>query len=273
MIKQYRFSFFDVETTGLSSYYSDRICEVGILQCDGFDIVKSYKTLVNPQRNISSGASAVNGITNDMVKEAPVFGKVAKEILQMLEGTIIVCHNTRFDMQFLQNELELLRIPMINNKTIDTLQIARKYFEFPSNSLPNIAGYLKLKSDNFHRALDDVHTTRNVLMHFSGELSKKGIDISECIFDLRACLPYVEKSKHPPAVVPPEIEELINKKKKITIEYISASGEITQRIVEPKQLTYQSDYLYLIGYCYLRGEERIFRLDRIIKMKPAGRGK
>lgn len=63
--------FLDVETTGLSSSYGDKICEIGFLKCRGDKVIDSFETLINPKRPISPGASAINGITDDMVVDAP----------------------------------------------------------------------------------------------------------------------------------------------------------------------------------------------------------
>lgn len=168
--------FFDVETTGLSPDCGDRVCEIGILQCNGPNTEHEYRSFVNPERSIAPEASAVNGITDEMVKDAPLFCELVDKLLELFKDAIIVCHNAPFDMGFLEYELKLMGRPMINNEIIDTLGIARKYFRFPSNSLPNIAGHLDIKIQQKHRALADVHTTYKILMYFLGELSHCGFD-------------------------------------------------------------------------------------------------
>src|SRR3989338_7978764 len=72
-LKDYTFSFFDVETTGLSSQNGDRICEVAILKYKNEKIIDTFQTLINPLRPISEGALAVNGITPRMLKGKPLF--------------------------------------------------------------------------------------------------------------------------------------------------------------------------------------------------------
>lgn len=171
--------FLDVETTGLSPAYGDRICEIGILQCKGFQIEEEYGTLVNPGRNISPGASAVNGITDEMVRSAPFFHELADDVLGYLQDAVIVCHNVPFDMGFMQNELERSGRTIMNREFIDTLKIARRYFGFPSNSLPNIADYLNIRVKEKHRALADVYTTHRVLTHLTNDLANRGLDSVE----------------------------------------------------------------------------------------------
>ncbi|OGL40128.1 MAG: hypothetical protein A2042_02745 [Candidatus Schekmanbacteria bacterium GWA2_38_11] len=74
LIEEAVFSFIDVETTGLSPSFGDRICEIAILKRRGKKIIDSFHTLVNPERQISQGAQAVNNITDEMVKNALLSG-------------------------------------------------------------------------------------------------------------------------------------------------------------------------------------------------------
>jgi len=78
-----KMAFFDVETTGLSPTNGDKICEIGILCCDDFKIKKSFSSLVNPLKPIHPSASMVNGITDEMVKDAPQFHALADDILEL----------------------------------------------------------------------------------------------------------------------------------------------------------------------------------------------
>lgn len=267
-LSELQLAFFDVETTGLDPSYGDRICEVGILLCHGFEIEREYGSLINPQNPVTLAASAINGITDDMVKDAPLFAEVSDEIIKLLNNSVIVCHNVPFDMGFLANELAVLNKPMIKSKFIDTLSIARQYFSFPSNSLPNIAGYLKIRMERQHRALADVHTTRKVLMHFVGDLSKSNITGLEHIFVSEQANRRLRKMRRKKFVtLPPLIEEIIRSGKELHITYISRDGDLTERTIMPEEIVRRHDYLYLIGYCYLRNERRTFRLDRILNLK------
>src|SRR3989339_969799 len=171
-----KMAFFDVETTGLDPFNGGRICEVGILCCDDFKITNTFSTLVNPCCPINPGASLVNGITDEMVKDAPLFSDIADEIMELFSDRIIVCHNAPFDMKFLRYELALIDKQAPKNPMLDTLLLARKFFNFPSNKLQSLAETLDIDPGNRHRALADVHTTRGVLQYFIKRLNQKGID-------------------------------------------------------------------------------------------------
>jgi DNA polymerase III epsilon subunit family exonuclease len=128
-------AFLDVETTGLSAWFGDRICEIAVVRSRGDKILDKFNTLVNPQRSISPGASRVNGLTDKDVAEAPLFAEIANQVKPLLDEAIIVCHNAPFDLGFVSNEFNRLAQPLPPLEVIDTLLLAREYFNFDSNSL------------------------------------------------------------------------------------------------------------------------------------------
>lgn len=95
---------FDLETTGISRVY-DEVVEISAVKVRGGKVVDEFSTLVNPGRHIPSGASQVNGITDQMVAYAPRFVKVLQEFLDFTEGYPLVGHNiASFDMKFICRE-------------------------------------------------------------------------------------------------------------------------------------------------------------------------
>ena len=158
--------FVDVETTGLSPAQGDRVCEVGLLRVCGEREEESFETLVNPGRPISAEASAVNGITDSMVRDAPPFSQVADHVMKILKGSILVAHNAPFDLGFLRNELLLAGHSLPPFQVVDPLELARRCFSFPSNSLQEICRALRIEVCGQHRALADCRTTWKVLIYF-----------------------------------------------------------------------------------------------------------
>src|SRR5690242_20196142 len=141
------FAVVDVETTGLSPQTGDRICEIAVVRGRAGLILDSFTTLVNPLRTIGESARRVNGITDNMVYRAPVFADVAGEVAALLKDTVLVAHNAGFDVGFLRNELTPAAggPDAIPNYVIDTLQLARACYQFPSNSLEAISSTLKVR--------------------------------------------------------------------------------------------------------------------------------
>jgi len=167
------FAILDVETTGFYPHCSDRICEIGVLRMRNGQEEQSFQSLLNPGRLISPGASRVNGITDGMVMDAPAFSAVINDILPLFQDACIVCHNAPFDLGFIFTEMEHLFISPFKNPVVDTLILARKHYNFPSNALSNIARYLDLHVDNVHRAMGDVLITKELLLYFIGELRRR----------------------------------------------------------------------------------------------------
>ena len=253
-------AFLDVETTGLSSWFGDRICEIAILRCRENEIIDTFDTLVNPERPLSPGAARVNGLTEADLADAPLFADIAGQVKPLLEDAVIVCHNAPFDLGFVNSEFIRLGQKFPPVEVIDTLQLARQHFDFASNSLQSIGEALMIDRSGAHRALADVLTTREVLNHFLVKL--KHLPMDELV-DLYS----------PPAAataaldLPPLIQEAFSSKKRLFIRYVDKKGRETQRWITPKQVLALDDYIYVSAHCHLRDEDRSFRLDRITEMK------
>jgi DNA polymerase III epsilon subunit family exonuclease len=254
------FAYLDVETTGLSPWFGDRVCEIAVIRCSGDQVLGQFDSLLNPQRPLSPGAARVNGLKDSDLKNAPRFAEVAEKVLSLVRDAVIVCHNVPFDLGFLSSELGRIGTKLPAVLTLDTLDIARRYFDFDSNSLQSIARRLDIEVTGAHRALDDVFTTREVLQYFAGILQSTQIEHS--------MTPYYPPAVSGPALtLPPLLEEALASKKRIFIRYVDGKGNASERWVSPKQVLVLKDYLYMVAHCHLREEERHFRLDRIEQME------
>ena len=261
--------FLDVETTGLSPHWGDRICEVALMRVRNGKRDCSFESLVNPGRAISAAASYVNGITDSMVRNAPSFNNIASRILPYLNKAVIVCHNAQFDLSFLHRELALLKMPLGIINVIDTLYIARRYYYFKSNSLGNIARELNMPAQCEHRAMVDVNTTKNIFLYFFDDLiTHKRIG---CIEDLYMTVDVLKRISAPGSIaLPPLIEDALCSRKTVTIQYMSGYGVKSIREIVPMEIIEHHRCVYLRAYCHLKKEERTFRLDRIVKLGVKG---
>ena len=265
MLDQIPFTFIDCETTGLSPRYGDKICEIALLKVRGGKVQESYQTLVNPGRPISPGAMAVNGITDAMVKDAPSFSEIAEKLIRIIGDSVIVAHNAKFDLGFLSTQFQNARIPLFDNMVIDTLLLARRHYNFPSNSLGNICTFLNFSVKDEHRAMGDVVLTRMVFEKFLTDFKEKGLVTLEELLFLQGgsiSIPVNEEIS-----LPPLLEEALKRKGKVKINYLSANERESIRVIEPLEVTNLGDYLYLLAFCYLRQEKRTFRLDRVISLQ------
>jgi len=263
-----RFAFLDLETTGLSPWFGDRICEVGIVLAEGKRIKQQVQMLVNPERPLSPGAASTNGLTDAQLSTAPIFADIADEVMEWLRGTVVVCHNAKFDMQFLDSEFHRLGREIQIPNLIDTLLLARQYFDLPSYRLPAMAEAFHVPVTNTSRAsraLADALTARGIFFGMMEQMKRfnKPLDDYIGIYNSPA---WPDEGIQ----LPTELGEAIYGSKRMFIRYVDGEGGETQRWITPRQVMGLSDYIYLQAYCHMRNAERSFRLDRIVEVKVEG---
>ncbi|MDR0956786.1 MAG: 3'-5' exonuclease [Endomicrobium sp.] len=168
--------FLDIETTGLDPSKGAKIVEIAMLKIiDGLEY--RYETLVNPGCHISQKCFNIHFICDNMIKNSPFFVNIAKDVFSFINGCVVVCHNANFDLSFVCRELYYAGIIAKNIYYIDTLKLARQYFNFKSNKLEEIAtavGYEMLLS---HRAMADVLATVSIAKYFFANMYRKNINI------------------------------------------------------------------------------------------------
>lgn len=152
------YAIVDIETTG-GSAGQDRITEIAIVHHDGEKVTGHYSTLINPERSIPPFITGLTGISNEMVKDAPKFYEVAKDIIEWTEGRIFVAHNAHFDYRFVKEEYASLGYTYTRH-TLDTVKLARLAFPgHKSYSLGNLTQRMNIVITDRHRALGDAMAT------------------------------------------------------------------------------------------------------------------
>lgn len=165
---------FDLETTGISPK-TDEVVEISAVKVEHGKVTDEFSTLVNPKRRIPYGASRVNGITDDMVAEAPFFEQVLEEFLEFIKGFVLVGHNiARFDMNFLYRDVEKYFERSLPNDYIDTLQMARRELpDLEHHRLTDLAEYYGISAEGAHRALNDCRMNQQVFEKMGNPVYKK----------------------------------------------------------------------------------------------------
>lgn len=149
------FIAFDLETTGTVPGV-DQIVEVGAVKFINGVVDSVFSTLVDPLRPIPPGASAVNGISDDMVKGQPRIEAIMEPLADFCEDFLMVAHNAPFDAQFLIAEIKKFECSSPRGIIVDTLSISRKVFPgLPNYKLGTLIQHLKIPSGEFHRAQAD----------------------------------------------------------------------------------------------------------------------
>ena len=256
-----RFAFLDLETTGLSPWFGDRICEVGIVLTEGKRIKGTFETLVNPGRELSPAAASTNGLTDAELASAPPFEAVADKISAHLRDAVVVCHNAQFDLQFLDSEFRRIGREVQIPNLIDTLIIARERFDLPSNTLLSIAEAFHVPMDVSHRALADALTDRGIFFGMLEAIQPPGGVLDEFIGIYNS-----PAWPNDGIQLPTELSEAIQSGKRLRISYVDGKGQHSKRWITPNQVIGLADYIYLQAYCHLREAERSFRLDRIVEI-------
>ena len=177
-IEEIEITIFDTETTGLKPEEGDRIVELAALRVKGKHRLAVFDKLINPGREISPGAFAVNKISPEMLKDAPRIEAIMPEFLDFIKGSGLCSYNAEFDLNFLNNELKLIGLPAINNIVVfDVLAMARILMpNLTRYSLWFVAQRLEVKSVQQHRALSDVEMTREVFTKLKIIAQEKGIN-------------------------------------------------------------------------------------------------
>lgn len=152
----------DFETSSLSTNTAE-IIEIGAVKVADGEVIDCYNTLVKPFWGITAGATDVNGLTEDDVKDAPRIYEVIKNFLEFIGDDIIVGHNiAAFDLPILYRILEEDEITL-NNDYIDTLTLAKELLPaLPSVSLQALCDYYGIENMQAHRALGDCFATIEV---------------------------------------------------------------------------------------------------------------
>jgi DNA polymerase-3 subunit alpha (Gram-positive type) len=156
---------FDIETTGLS-VVNNKIIELAGVKMKGGEEIGRFSTFINPHEKIPYHISQLTNITDDMVVNAPELEPKLKEFMTFIEDAILVAHNARFDMGFMQANLKRLGLPELTNPVLDTLELARlMYPTMKNHRLNTLSDKFKVNLENHHRAIDDSLALGQVLFN------------------------------------------------------------------------------------------------------------
>ena len=158
------FTAFDFETTGLYPE-SDRIIEIGAVKFNLKGDEYLFSGLINPEMSIPHGASAVNGIYDNMVADKPLIEDIMPAFMSFIDDTVLVAHNIGFDASFLMNTNDRIDIKTPDLICVDTIILAKKYFKgMYSYSLENLCKAIGIDIENAHRAEDDAEACMKLFL-------------------------------------------------------------------------------------------------------------
>jgi DNA polymerase III epsilon subunit-like protein len=165
------YSLIDFETSGFHPD-SARILEVAVVKIDASgNILDEFTTLINPEDG-NVGRTDIHQITLKMVKNAPTLGEIVGDLVRILDSSIVVAHNARFEENFLESAFREVGLKHPLMPTIDTLWLSRQVLDLPNYKLATVIDEFGYDFEDAHTALGDVRAMANVLPEML-ELSKE----------------------------------------------------------------------------------------------------
>jgi DNA polymerase III epsilon subunit family exonuclease len=176
LLTDLEFVVVDIEATG-AKMPPNRIIELGAYRIRGRKIVDSFTTLVNPEISIPRFVMALTGISNEMVKQAPLFAEVAPKWLEFVQDAVLIAHNAPFDTSFLNHEIA--RVYPGNrmvNPHLCTVLLSRRTLPGLSNyRLDTVADHFAIPIFDRHRAGSDALATAEVFIRILDRLEELGV--------------------------------------------------------------------------------------------------
>ena len=174
-LEEAAFVVVDLETTGLAPGRS-KICEIGAVRVDRLDAVDTFQTLVNPRERLPLAIANLTGIDDRELRRAPPAELAVRRFLGFAEGATLVAHNARFDVGFLDHELERLTGRRYAGPIVDTVWLARRLLagRTPRVSLASLAQFFGTAARPCHRALPDAEATAEILLRLIGLAQERG---------------------------------------------------------------------------------------------------
>jgi len=165
LIRDALFVVFDLETTGLA-VASSRVCEIGAVRLRGLEHESDYETLVSPGLPLLPPVGRLTGLTDEELRAAPRIVEALEGFMAFARDAVLVAHNARFDVGFVNRELERLSGKRLAATVVDTVPLARNLLgdRIERTSLARLAHFFGTSIQPCHRALPDAQATAEVFL-------------------------------------------------------------------------------------------------------------
>jgi len=164
MKDQFSFVALDIETTGFD-FIENEIIEIGAVRFEKGKEYERFSIFIKPQKKVPKFIKRLTNITDEQLASGENLINALTSLLEFIQDDIVVCHNTTFDIGFINAKLKEKKLLKISNQILDTLDISRIYLPFILNhKLGTVADYFKIDLSNAHRAIFDAIATGNILI-------------------------------------------------------------------------------------------------------------
>jgi DNA polymerase III epsilon subunit family exonuclease len=163
------FAVLDLETSGGSPKSGAGITEIGVVKVRGGTVLGTFQSFIDPGHSLPPFITQLTGITDEMLVSAPFIDEVLPTLFEFLgtaDETVLVAHNSPFDMSFLKAAASAHEFPWPDYLTVDTARLARAVLdrdEVINCKLGTLAAFFNAQTSPTHRALDDAMATVDVL--------------------------------------------------------------------------------------------------------------
>ncbi len=182
------FVVFDLETTGLRPGTA-RPCEFGAVRVHRLELTERFQTLANPGARLQPGVAALTGLRDDQLRRAPPVSAVTRRFLAFAGDAVLVAHNARFDMAFLDNETMRLTGNRVAATVVDTVGLARRLLGRQPANLAALSHRFVTDARPCHRALPDAEATAEILLALIGMAQERGARTVADLVELAATRP------------------------------------------------------------------------------------
>lgn len=165
----------DTETTGIDPKQGHRIIEIGCVELVNRKLTgNTYHVYINPMREVEQEAVEVHGITNEFLKDKPLFKDIVNDFIAFIKGAELVIHNAPFDVGFMDHEFKLASASLPKTDDIctvlDTLVLARRMRPGQKNSLDALCRFYNVDNSHrtYHGALLDSEILADVYLYMTG---------------------------------------------------------------------------------------------------------
>ena len=201
---------FDTETTGFEPGDGHRIVEIGCVELvDHFPTGRTFQAYLNPERLVPIESQRVHGLSDEFLKDKPLFSAVAEEFLTFIGDAPLVIHNAGFDIKFINAELaRVSRPPIPLARAIDTIEIAKRKIPGARYSLDELCKRfgVDLSARAKHGALLDADLTAQIYLELIGG-RQRGLALAPAEIVAEETEPALSRARQRPEKLAPRISE------------------------------------------------------------------
>jgi len=188
LLEEATYVVFDLETTGLRPG-TCRPCEIGAVRVRGLELTDRFQTLANPGAPLQPAVAALTGLRYAELRRAPPVAAGIRRFLEFTGDAVLVAHNARFDMAFLDNETMRLTGSRVAATVVDTVGLARRLLGRQPANLTALAYRFVTDARPCHRALPDAEATAEILVRLIGIAQERGATTVADLVELAATRP------------------------------------------------------------------------------------